>query len=91
MSIWSFGTVAIVTFQNYLPFFFETNQPFHFVVGLKMTNTKGYRRGTRYMFSRDFRKKGVIHLSTYMTVYKKGDIVDIKVRHACILNLRNRW
>ena len=44
-----------------------------------MTNTKGYRRGTRYMFSRQFRKKGVIPLSTYMTVYKRGDIVDIKV------------
>ncbi|CAG0912682.1 unnamed protein product [Notodromas monacha] len=44
-----------------------------------MTNPKGYRRGTRYMFSRDFRKKGYIPLSTYMQVYKVGDIVDIKV------------
>ncbi len=44
-----------------------------------MTNTKGYRRGTRYMFSRDFRKRGVIPLSTYLKVYKRGDIVDIKV------------
>ena len=43
-----------------------------------MTNTKGYRRGTRYMFSRKFRTKGVIKLSTYMKVYKRGDIVDIK-------------
>ncbi|XP_076468095.1 large ribosomal subunit protein eL21-like isoform X2 [Babylonia areolata] len=43
-----------------------------------MTNPKGYRRGTRYMFSRQFRKKGVTHLSTYMKVYKRGDIVDIK-------------
>ncbi|KAB0363677.1 hypothetical protein FD754_007833 [Muntiacus muntjak] len=32
-----------------------------------MTNTKGKRRGTRYMFSRPFRKHGA-----------KGDIVDIK-------------
>ena len=45
-----------------------------------MTNTKGYRRGTRYMFSRPFRKHGVIPLSTYMKIYKRGDIVDIKVR-----------
>ncbi len=45
----------------------------------KMTNTKGYRRGTRYMFSRQFRKRGVIPLSTYLKVYKRGDIVDIKV------------
>lgn len=44
-----------------------------------MTNTKGYRRGTRYMFSRSFRHHGVTKLSTYMKVYKRGDIVDIKV------------
>ncbi|CAD5118533.1 DgyrCDS7224 [Dimorphilus gyrociliatus] len=43
-----------------------------------MTNTKGYRRGTRYMFSRQFRHKGLIPLSTYMKVYRRGDIVDIK-------------
>lgn len=44
-----------------------------------MTNTKGYRRGTRYMFSRPFKKHGVIPLSTYMLNYKRGDIVDVKV------------
>ncbi|XP_046923932.1 60S ribosomal protein L21-like isoform X1 [Lynx rufus] len=43
-----------------------------------MTNTKGKRRGTRYMFSRPFRKHGVVSLATYMRIYKKGDIVDIK-------------
>ncbi|KAJ3660042.1 hypothetical protein Zmor_011698 [Zophobas morio] len=43
-----------------------------------MTNSKGYRRGTRDLFSRKFRKHGVIPLSTYMKVYKVGDIVDIK-------------
>ncbi|XP_045863852.1 60S ribosomal protein L21-like [Meles meles] len=43
-----------------------------------MTNTKGKRRGTRYMFSRPFRKHGVVPLATYMRLYKKGDIVDIK-------------
>nr|CAB3265707.1 60S ribosomal protein L21-like [Phallusia mammillata] len=43
-----------------------------------MTNTKGYRRGTRYMFSKKFRTRGVIGLTKYLTVYKKGDIVDIK-------------
>lgn len=50
------------------------------VADSKMTNPKGIRRGTRYMFSRQFRKKGVTHLSTYMKVYKRGDIVDIKVK-----------
>ncbi|XP_032279439.1 60S ribosomal protein L21-like [Phoca vitulina] len=43
-----------------------------------MTNTKGKRRGTCYMFSRPFRKHGVVPLATYMRIYKKGDIVDIK-------------
>ncbi|KAB0366688.1 hypothetical protein FD754_010844 [Muntiacus muntjak] len=43
-----------------------------------MTNTKGKRRGTHYMFSRPFRKHGVVPLATYMQIYKKGDIVDIK-------------
>merc|ERR1712168_1543037 len=42
------------------------------------TNTTGYRRGTRYMFSREFRKKGVEPLSTFLHVYKRGDYVDIK-------------
>ncbi|XP_043777509.1 60S ribosomal protein L21-like [Cervus elaphus] len=43
-----------------------------------MTNTKGKRRGTGYMFSRPFRKHGVVPLATYMRIYRKGDIVDIK-------------
>lgn len=43
-----------------------------------MTNTKGYRRGTRYLFARPFRRRGVEHLSTFLKVYRKGDIVDIK-------------
>lgn len=43
-----------------------------------MGRTHGYRRGTRYMFSRPYRKRGVLHLSTYMKVYKVGDIVDVK-------------
>ena len=44
-----------------------------------MTNPKGYRRGTRDMFSRAYKKKGVEHLSTYLKNYKMGEIVDIKV------------
>ena len=46
-----------------------------------MTNPKGYRRGTRDMFSRAYKTKGVEHLSTYLKTYKIGDIVDIKVRN----------
>lgn len=43
-----------------------------------MVNSKGIRRGTRYLFRRPFRKHGPIHLSTYMTIYKRGQIVHIK-------------
>ena len=32
------------------------------------------------MFARDYKKKGVEHLSTYLKTYKLGDIIDIKVR-----------
>merc|ERR1712243_331997 len=41
-------------------------------------NPKGYRRGTRHLFARKFKEHGVEHLSTFLKVYKKGDIVDIK-------------
>ena len=43
-----------------------------------MGNPTGYRRGTRDMFARGFKKGGVEHLSTYLKMYKIGDIVDIK-------------
>ena len=43
-----------------------------------MTNPHGKRRGTRYLFSKKFRKTGVEHLSTYLKTYKVGDIVDVK-------------
>lgn len=52
-----------------------------------MTNSKGYRRGTRDMFSRPFRKHGVIPLGIYMKVYKQGDIVDIKVCYTFFINI----
>merc|ERR1711915_219752 len=44
----------------------------------KMTNAHGKRRGTRYMFSKAFRKHGTFGLARYMHIYKRGDIVDIK-------------
>ena len=50
-----------------------------------MTNSKGYRRSTRDLFSRPFKKSGTIPLGTYMKVYKVGDIVDIKVIKHIIL------
>nr|ADD38039.1 60S ribosomal protein L21 [Lepeophtheirus salmonis] len=43
-----------------------------------MTNPKGYRRGTRHMFAKDFRRHGPLNATTYLRVYRRGDIVDIK-------------
>ncbi|KAI9888362.1 MAG: 60S ribosomal protein L21A [Vezdaea aestivalis] len=47
-----------------------------------MGHSGGLRAGTRYAFSRDFKKKGMIRLSTYLRPYKVGDIVDIKANGA---------
>ena len=42
-----------------------------------MPHSYGYRGKTRHLFRRPFRKNGAPALNTYMTVYKKGDFVDI--------------
>ncbi|KAI0020630.1 ribosomal protein L21e-domain-containing protein [Xylariomycetidae sp. FL0641] len=47
-----------------------------------MGHAAGLRAGTRYAFSRNFREKGMIRLSTYLQQYKVGDIVDIKANGA---------
>ncbi|RYC65933.1 hypothetical protein CHU98_g317 [Xylaria longipes] len=47
-----------------------------------MGHASGLRAGTRYAFSRDFRKKGSIPLTVYMRQYRVGDIVDIKCNAA---------
>ncbi|KAL0241597.1 hypothetical protein GEMRC1_006832 [Eukaryota sp. GEM-RC1] len=47
-----------------------------------MTKHQGVRRGTRYMFQRDYKKNGVIPLTNYMQIYKLGDSVDIRVNGA---------
>uniref|UniRef100_A0A2K6TCS0 60S ribosomal protein L21 n=1 Tax=Saimiri boliviensis boliviensis TaxID=39432 RepID=A0A2K6TCS0_SAIBB len=48
-----------------------------------MTNTKGKRRATRYMFSRPFRKHGVIPLATCMRIYKGMGTVQKGRPHKC--------
>lgn len=45
-----------------------------------MTNSKGYRRATRDLFAKKFRKHGTIPLSKYLEIYKTGDFDDINVR-----------
>ncbi|EMF08138.1 60S ribosomal protein L21-A [Sphaerulina musiva SO2202] len=42
-----------------------------------MGHAAGLRAGTRYAFSRDFKKKGMIALGTYLKTYRVGDIVDV--------------
>ncbi|KAF2741407.1 hypothetical protein EJ04DRAFT_507219 [Polyplosphaeria fusca] len=42
-----------------------------------MGHAAGLRAGTRYAFSRGFKQKGMIQLSTYLRQYKVGDIVDV--------------
>lgn len=49
---------------------------------VQMGHTSGLRKGTRYMFSQSFRKHGHPGLSTYLKVYKVGDIVDVKANPA---------
>merc|ERR1712127_333556 len=45
----------------------------------KMPTSFGVRARTRDLFSRAFRQKGPNNLSNYLTTYRVGDIVDIKV------------
>ena len=42
-----------------------------------MPHAYGYRAGTRDLFQRPFRQHGAPHLSTFMTLYKINDFVDI--------------
>ncbi len=43
-----------------------------------MPHSFGYRARTRSLFAKDFRKAGTIALTRFQTVYKIGDIVNIK-------------
>ena len=47
-----------------------------------MPGGQGYRARTRDTFSRPFRGKGYINLSTYLRNFKIGDYVDVKVNGA---------
>lgn len=47
-----------------------------------MPGGHGQRARTRDLFSRPFRGKGYIPLSTYLRTYKIGDYVDVKVNAA---------
>ncbi|GMM49476.1 ribosomal 60S subunit protein L21B [Starmerella bacillaris] len=55
-----------------------------------MGKSRGLRSGTRYAFSRDFKKHGVIPMSVYLKTYKVGDIVDV-VANAAAKSLPHKW
>jgi len=44
-----------------------------------MPHSFGYRSRTRHLFQQSFRAKGPVHLSKYLTTYKLGALVDVKV------------
>lgn len=43
------------------------------------------------MFKKDFKTKGQIPLSTYLRVYKVGDIVDIKANASCQKGMPHKY
>lgn len=47
-----------------------------------MGHSHGLRSGTRHSFSRKFREHGTIKTSTFLHVYKVGDLVDVKANSA---------
>mmetsp|Transcript_42771 Transcript_42771/g.87415 ORF Transcript_42771/g.87415 Transcript_42771/m.87415 type:complete len:161 (-) Transcript_42771:17-499(-) len=47
-----------------------------------MPKSFGRKARTRQMFAKGFRQHGMPSLEKYMTVYKVGDIVDVKVDNA---------
>ncbi|KAG1667047.1 hypothetical protein FOA52_000408 [Chlamydomonas sp. UWO 241] len=51
----------------------------------------GLRKGTRHTFSRGFRTKGFVPLTTYLRNYKVGDYVDIKVNAAIHKGMPYKW
>lgn len=53
--------------------------------------SKGYRRGTRRLFSQGHRKHGVSRASKYLEEYKVGDHVDIIVNPAMMKGMPHKF
>jgi large subunit ribosomal protein L21e len=53
--------------------------------------SKGYRRGTRSMFSQDHRKHGVARTNKYLEKYEIGDLVDIVVNPAMMKGMPYKY
>ena len=55
-----------------------------------MPHSYGQRARTRQMFSRDFRQRGRLPLSTYLKLYRVGDLVDVKADPAIQKGMPNK-
>lgn len=55
-----------------------------------MGKSHGLRSRTRYLFQREDRAHGTIHLSTYLQQYKVGDLIDI-VPNGAAKSLPFKW
>jgi large subunit ribosomal protein L21e len=60
-----------------------------------MPHSYGYRGRTRHLFKRDFRKSGGLssgqNMASYATIFKVGDIVDIKGNSAIQKSLPHKY
>lgn len=56
-----------------------------------MPDGHGLRSRTRDLFSKGYRKNGVIPLTDFLRVYKIGDYVDIKVNSAVHAGMPHKW
>merc|ERR1712216_206252 len=43
----------------------------------KMVNSYGYRAGTRDLFTKKYKKRGMPNLTRYLTTFKAGDYVNV--------------
>jgi large subunit ribosomal protein L21e len=56
-----------------------------------MPHSYGYRARTRKIFAQPFRKSGPVPLSKYLTTYRLGDYVDIKVNGSVHKGMPHRF
>jgi large subunit ribosomal protein L21e len=53
--------------------------------------SKGYRRKTRSLFSKDFKKHGLPNTSKYIHQYRVGDLVDCKVDPSVVKGMPHKY
>ncbi|KAL6120508.1 hypothetical protein NUSPORA_02756 [Nucleospora cyclopteri] len=53
--------------------------------------SKGYRRRTRKLFSKNFKKHGMPHTSKTIQQFKMGDLVDIKIDPSIVKGMPHKY